>query len=87
MPAKPNLAAQATAEFVSLTFDAEIYTLPTQDMAPIAFLEAYEENNLIAALRALIGPEQYARFRATHETVGDMSRFFNAAGEKMGGNL
>jgi hypothetical protein len=88
MPAKLDLATEAKADFVSMTFDGEVYTLPTADDFPIAFLEAMrgEEKDIVGAVLALIGPEQYARFRTTHGKASDLTRFFTAVEGKMGGN-
>ena len=88
MPIKPALAEEAAEGFATLLFDGDAYTLPaSQEDVSLDFLQAYEDNQLLAALKALIGPEQYAKFRTTHKTVGDLTRFMKAAGERMGGNF
>ena len=83
----PDLAAQATQDFVTLVFDGDTYTLPTQDDMPLAFLEAYEGNELIKATKVLLGDSQWAKWRKKHEKTGDLRRFLEAAGTRMGGNF
>lgn len=83
----PDLAAQATQDFVTLLFDGDTYTLPTQEEVPLAFLEAYENNELVKAVRLLLGDSQWSKWRGKHEKVGDLRRFLEDAGTRMGGNF
>ena len=81
-----KMAAEANGADTTMVFDEETYTIPTGDRIPIAFLEAIEDNELIKAMKVLTGEAQWKTFRAKHTTIGDVKRFFEAAGVAMGGN-
>lgn len=81
MTAKKNdaLGVSHTVEFNGDTYEV----LPAEDW-DLEVLEAIDESRMTVALRALLGDEQYAKFRATNRKVRDLGEFFTAAGKKVG---
>jgi hypothetical protein len=65
-------------------FNGETYAVPPADDWDLEVLEALDENHVTAALRALLGDEQYAKFRETNKKVRALGEFFTAAGKKVG---
>jgi hypothetical protein len=59
-------------------FEGETYTAPASSEWDLDVLEALEEGRMIAAVKALVGPEQYARFRAKHSKIADLEAFMEA---------
>lgn len=78
--AKKNDATGAPHE---VEFNGETYLVPTADEWDIDVLEAIDEQRLTHALRALLGVEQYAKFRKTNTKVKALGDFMNAAGQKV----
>lgn len=46
--------------------------------APMEVLEQFEDGNTVSALRVLLGPDQWAAFKATKPTIGDVHDLLNA---------
>lgn len=65
-------------------FNGETYDVPAADDWDLEVLEAIDESKMTVALRALLGDEQYAKFRATNKKVRDLGAFFEVAGKKVG---
>ncbi|MFF7408701.1 hypothetical protein [Streptomyces lydicus] len=80
MPTKND----ALGKVVVVEFNGETYAVPSADDWDIDVLEAIDESRMTAALRALLGDEQYTKFRATNKKVRDLGEFFQAAGKKVG---
>lgn len=59
------LADEAEDTMVSVEYDGEEYTFDTDGVTDIEFLEAYEDGRGIGACRELLGPEQWAKFKAS----------------------
>ncbi|MGW9170155.1 hypothetical protein [Streptomyces decoyicus] len=85
-------AAEATATdtepaFVPVEYKGKTYQIAIGDDAPIEVLEAESDFD---AVKAILGPEQWADFKSTKQTVGDYKRFstliFEAMGEDDSGN-
>lgn len=76
--------AAATGGAVSFSYDGDDYTIPPSEDWPIEVVESIEEGRVVSAIKALLGPEQYAAFRAGHSTVKDLNGLFDAAGEAVG---
>jgi len=73
----------ATGTAHEVEFNGETYIIPTADEWDIDVLEAIDEQRLTHALRALLGDEQYAKFRAGNKKVKALGEFMNVAGEKV----
>lgn len=72
-------------ETLNLDFKGETYVLPAARRdAPLELAEALEADEMTGALRALLGPDQWARFKATKPTIGDRNDLFNAWVETIG---
>lgn len=80
MPTKND----ATGKPHVFEFNGDSYEVPPAEEWDLDVLEAIDENRLTAALRALLGDEQYATFRAKNKKVKDLGKFFEAAGKKVG---
>jgi hypothetical protein len=80
------LKAEATGGDLSVVYDGDSYSIPIAEEWDIGVLEAAEGGNIVTAMKLLLGPDQWAAFRATHTMVGQMKAFFQAAGEATGGN-
>lgn len=66
-------------ETIDITHKGVTYTLPAARRdAPIELAEALERDEMTAAVRALMGDEQWARFKATKPTIGDRNDIFDA---------
>lgn len=81
MTAKKN---DALGTFHVVEFNGETYAVPPADDWDLEVLEAIDESRMTVALRALLGDEQYVKFRATNKKVKDLGAFFTAAGKKVG---
>jgi hypothetical protein len=84
-PSKQRIEALNTP--VSFTYDGEEWTVKPVDATSLEFLAALEDEQIIAALRVLLGREQAARL-IKGRNVPDLEGFFEALGEAVGsGNL
>lgn len=77
---------EAQGKPIVLPFGGDDYTIPTGEDWDIEVLEAAEAGQIVTATKTLLGPEQWAKFRAKHTKVGAIREFFEAAGEVIGGN-
>lgn len=80
MPTKND----ATGKPHLVEFNGDTYEVPPAEDWDLTVLEAIDENRLTAALRALLGDDQYATFRAKNTKVRDLGAFFEVAGKKVG---
>jgi hypothetical protein len=86
MPSKQQ-RAEALNEPVTFDFDGEQWTVVPADATSLAFLAALEDEQIIRALRLLLGEEQAARL-IDGRRVDDLEAFFETMGEATGsGNL
>lgn len=66
--------AQESSEPKKLTLDGAEYVLPaSSDQWPLAALEGFEEGKIVAALRSLLGPQQWARLKESGATLSDLN--------------
>ncbi|MFD7157961.1 hypothetical protein ACFV9C_25390 [Kribbella sp. NPDC059898] len=85
---EPNLQ-RVEARDLPITFewDGEKWTFKPSDATGLEFLAALEDEQIIKALRLLLGNEQAARLIKGRK-LRDLAEFFNAAGQAGGtGNL
>lgn len=83
---KPPASQQrAEAQDKPLTFawDGEEWTILPSRVNSLEFLEALEDEQMIKALRLLLGKEQASRL-IKGRSVDDVEKFFDAAGEAAG---
>lgn len=77
----------ATGENVSFEYGGHTYSVPPAEEWDIEVLEAVDAQQMTVALRALLGGDQYAKFRANHRKVRELGEFFEAANKAVeGGN-
>lgn len=87
--AKPAAARRAevddaAAQNISFSFDGERYELePIRDW-DLDVMEAIEDERYVAAVRAMLGPKQWARFKSKRRTMTDLLDIFGTA-EKAAG--
>ncbi|MBA9050785.1 MULTISPECIES: hypothetical protein [Streptomyces] len=80
MPTKNDV----TGETFAVEFNGETYDVAPAEEWDLDVLEAIDDNKLTHALKALLGAEQYTKFRAANKKVRDLGAFFDAAGKKVG---
>lgn len=71
---------EATDAEVTFTFDGDEFTIKQSDATRLEFLEALEDERVIAALRILLGHEQAARLIKGRD-VRALEGFFETVGE------
>ncbi|MCF3174789.1 hypothetical protein IPZ61_15835 [Streptomyces sioyaensis] len=74
----------ATGAATAVEFNGDTYQVPPAEDWDLDVLEAIDDSKMTLALRALLGDEQYAKFRATNKKVRDLGAFFEAAGKSVG---
>lgn len=79
MPTKNDVTGEAFA----VEFNGETYEVPPAEDWDLDVLEAIDDNKLTHALKALLGADQYAKFRAANRKVKDLGSFFEVAGKKV----
>lgn len=78
MPTKNPTAAEALGDKIPFTFDGVDYLIDPTSEWPFDALESFEDGKIAAFLRAVLGTEQYAKFKATKPTVGRTNEFVEA---------
>ncbi|RKS07577.1 hypothetical protein DFP74_3255 [Nocardiopsis sp. Huas11] len=72
-PAVQDEAVDRT-EPKALTLAGVEYRVPaSSEEWPLAALEGFEEGKVVAALRALLGPDQWAGLKESGATLGDLN--------------
>ena len=69
---------------VTFEYGGASYAVGSADGWDVEVLEAFEDGKIVTAVRALLGVEQWARFKATKPTVGELNEFFEVAAEALG---
>lgn len=72
--AKKALVAEATesVEDVVFEFDGETYTVPRNAIDDVEVIEAYEDQHVTIAARALLGPAQWAAFKSKKRKMAEL---------------
>lgn len=83
--------AEATGKPVDAEYDGTVYTVPTPMEWPLDTLDLLGEGKFTAALKLLLGDEQYAAFREAKprklsDAVGLMEAISKASGMGSTGN-
>lgn len=74
---------EALDEELTFAWDGEEWTFKPSDATALEFLAALEDEQIIKALRFLLGREQAARLIKGRK-IQDLEQFFDAAGEAAG---
>jgi len=77
---KSKQRAEVLDEPVTFTFDGDEFTVRPSDATSLEFLEALEDEQLIAALRLLLGREQASKLIKGRK-VEQLESFFETMGE------
>lgn len=75
----------ATGATVTVTYNGNDYLLPgSLDDADGDVLDAIDDQKISHALRALLGAEQWKRFKATRPKTSDYGGLFDAYAKRIG---
>ncbi|NYI06070.1 hypothetical protein [Allostreptomyces psammosilenae] len=80
MPTKND----ATGQPYLVEYNGYSYEVPPSEEWDIDVLEAFDDNKITVALKALLGDEQYATFRQHNRKVKALNEFFMRATEAVG---
>lgn len=87
MPAKAKEVKEETTE-VSFEYDGETYTYDKTVLDDVDVLEAVDRNQLTVLVQAVVGAEQYQKFKEKRRTISELAEFskvcFKAAGSDLG---
>lgn len=67
--------AEAVGATIPFEFEGATYNVLTTDEWPYEALEAFEEGRIAGFLKAILGPEEHAAFKATRPKIVDVQRF------------
>ena len=86
MPAakKNPTAAEALGESVPMTYNGVDYLVPPASEWDYEALEAFEEGRIAGFLKAVLGEEQHAAFKATRPKVSDVNGLVEAIQKALG---
>jgi hypothetical protein len=79
--AKDTKKNDALGTSTDVEFNGESYTVPPADDWDIDVLEAIDDQRITHALKALLGDDQYAKFRKSNRKVTALGEFMTAAQE------
>ena len=77
---RKTLQAEVQAETTAATFtyDGVEYTVPAAKDWPLTVIRAQENGKMLAAIEALLGDKQWAKFESTPRTMGDFEKLVEA---------
>lgn len=78
MAVKDAVKAEATPTEVSFEYDGTKYTVPAPKVWPLEVIEAQESGKFATCVRALLGEDQYLRFKKTPRTLSDLEQLTDA---------
>lgn len=78
MAVKDAVKAEATPTEVSFKYDGEDYTVPAPKVWPLEVIEAQESGKFATCVRALLGENQYLKFKRTPRTLSDLEQLTDA---------
>lgn len=70
--------ADALGSEVVFEFDGKEYIVPAASDWPVSALEAFEDGKIIGTVRAILGDEQWAEFKAASPKVSQLNDMFSA---------
>ena len=79
-----TVKAEATKTKPSFTFDGVKYSVDNTMDWDIEVLEAVEDDKIVTIVRALLGPEQWEKFKAKPRKVADLNALFEAIAKAVG---
>lgn len=86
MSVKTALKAEASNEGArSFTFNGEVYDIPSPDDWTVDVVEAYEEGKIVSAIKAILGPKQWRKYKDKEKPLAsDLKDFVEAMFEEAG---
>lgn len=69
---------------ITFKYDGEIYTVPAVQDWSLDVMEQFEESHGTLLLRELLGPEQWQKFRATHNAQADRDALYDQLNAAIG---
>lgn len=75
---------EAVEDSVTFEYDGVTYTAPPAIEWDVEVFEAAEDGKIVSAVRALIGPDQWAKFKEKKRTIVNVSELFDAAKAALG---
>jgi hypothetical protein len=76
--------AEATKVRPAFTFDGVKYSVDNTMDWDLEVLEAVEDDKIVSIVRALLGPDQWAKFKAKPRKVADLNDLFQAIAKAVG---
>lgn len=81
--AKAEAATEENTVFV-YKFDGDDYKFDRNDTDDVEILEAFEDGRMVTALRAILGPAQWATFKSKKRTSEDLNNMAEAMFKAVG---
>jgi len=78
MTVKKVLAAEALAENITFNFMGDVYTVPPGEEWDLQVVEDQEAGNMLAAIKGLLGEDQYKVLRKSAKKMKDLNEFYKA---------
>ncbi|KFU77762.1 hypothetical protein SAMN04489729_0847 [Amycolatopsis lurida] len=69
---------------LAVTWRGKRFTLPSPDRFPLEALEAEEDGKHLTALKLILGPDQYAKWRGLAATAADAEDFSAVVMKELG---
>lgn len=82
--ARKARTAEITGEPVTFPYDGDEYTIDGQVLKTLDVLEDMEEGRVIAAMKVILGPDQWTTFRRSHNSADDLGKLYEAASAALG---
>lgn len=74
---EPDPEPEPMGRIVTVDYEGETYTFDA-DTITIDTLEDFDDQKFIRAIRAVLGPDQWAHYKARHPKAVDLNRFIAA---------
>lgn len=82
--ARKAARADVTGEPVTFLYGGAEYTIEAGALKDLDVLEGIEDGRIITAMKKILGPEQWATFRRTHDSADDLGELYEAASAAYG---
>jgi gamma-glutamylcyclotransferase (GGCT)/AIG2-like uncharacterized protein YtfP len=82
--ARKARTAEVTGEPVTFPYDGDEYTIDGEVLKSLDVLEDMEEGRVIASMKTILGPDQWATFRRSHHSADDLGKLYEAASDALG---
>ena len=79
-----TVKAEVTKVRPTFTYDGVKYTVDNTMDWDLDVLEAIEDDKIVTIVRALLGPDQWAKFKAKPRKVTDLNELFEAIAKAVG---